>query len=117
MKNAEALTALIAGRVGTKDWSEWEPEFDAWDAPWELIRTLEDVKTDPQVIANGLIFNLSVGDTPVMVVAGPATFDGQASPKTPTAAPGMGEQTESLLAGAGYSPDEIADLKARKIVQ
>ena len=52
MQNAVELTAMIGERIGAKDWSEWEPAFDAWDAPWELIRTLDEIKTDPQVIAN-----------------------------------------------------------------
>lgn len=117
MKNADALSVLIAERIGAKDWAEWEPAFEAWDAPWELVRTIKDVMADPQVIANEMIFTLSVGDTPVRVVAGPAAFDGRAAPNAPRAAPAMGEHTDALLAEAGYTVDQVADLKARNLVQ
>jgi crotonobetainyl-CoA:carnitine CoA-transferase CaiB-like acyl-CoA transferase len=117
MKNAEALATLIAERIGAKDWAEWQAAFDAWDAPWELIRTLEEVATDPQVIANEMIFTLLVGDSPVRVVAGPAAFDGRAAPAVPRAAPAMGEHTDALLAESGYTPDALADLRARRVVQ
>jgi crotonobetainyl-CoA:carnitine CoA-transferase CaiB-like acyl-CoA transferase len=71
MKNASELSALIAEKIGAKDWAEWKPSFDAWDAPWELIRTIDDVCEDPQVHANEMIFELTVGEDKVKVVAGP----------------------------------------------
>ena len=64
-----------------------------------------------------MIFTLSVGDTPVQVVAGPASFDGRAAPANPTASPKMGEHTESLLTEVGYTAEQRADLRARKLAQ
>lgn len=64
MANAESLIAQIAERIVQKDWAEWEPAFNAWDAPWELIRTIHELHNDPQVQANGMIFKATVGDTP-----------------------------------------------------
>ncbi len=117
MTNADALSAQIAERISAKHWAEWEPAFEAWDAPWELIRTLEDVVVDPQVIANDMIFTLPVGDKSVRVVAGPATFDGRTFSATPKASPAMGEHTDALLTEAGYTADALADLKTRNLVQ
>ena len=59
MQNATALSGLIAQQIGAKDWADWKDAFDAWDAPWELIRTIEDVCADPQVHANEMIFDLN----------------------------------------------------------
>jgi len=117
MKNSPALTAQIEERIGTKDWAEWQPAFDAWDAPWELIRTIDDVCADPQVHANEMIFNLNVGETRVRVVAGPAAFDGRAAPAEPQGSPWMGEHTDSLLIEVGYSAEQLSDLKARNVAQ
>ena len=117
MKNAAALIAMIQERVGAKDWAAWQPAFDAWDAPWELIRTIEDVCADPQVHANEMIFKLPLRDTSVNVVAGPAAFDGRAAPVVLKGSPEMGEHTDDLLAAAGYSPEQISDLKTRRVVQ
>jgi len=117
MQNARALGELIAAKVIAKDWDDWKPAFDAWDAPWELIRTIDDVCADPQVHANEMIFTMQVGDTSVKVVAGPASFDGRAAPAKPVGSPGMGEHTEALLGEIGYSAESLSDLKARKVVQ
>jgi crotonobetainyl-CoA:carnitine CoA-transferase CaiB-like acyl-CoA transferase len=117
MKNAEALTALIEDRIGSKDWAAWQAAFDAWDAPWELIRTIDDVCADPQVHANEMIFSMQVGDTNVKVVAGPAAFDGRAAPAEPKGAPGMGEHTDTLLRQVGYTTEQLADFKARGVAQ
>lgn len=117
MANAPALIKMIAERIALKTWLEWQPTFDAWDAPWELIRTIEDVSNDPQVHANGMIFDMDVNGAPVKVVAGPAAFDGRAAPVSPQQSPGMGSHTDALLAEIGYSAQQISDLKARKVAQ
>jgi crotonobetainyl-CoA:carnitine CoA-transferase CaiB-like acyl-CoA transferase len=117
MKNAEALTAQIEERIRTKDWAEWQAAFDAWDAPWELIRTIDDVCADPQVHANEMIFNLDVGETRVRVVAGPTAFDGRAAPAEPQGSPQMGEHTDALLTEVGYTTEQLLDLKARRVAQ
>ena len=117
MQNAAELSGLIAAKIGAKTWLEWKDAFDAWDAPWELIRTIDDVCADPMVHANEMIFDLDVGENIVKVVAGPAGFDGNAAPIVRRGSPGMGEHTASLMAEVGYDADQLADLKARKLVQ
>jgi crotonobetainyl-CoA:carnitine CoA-transferase CaiB-like acyl-CoA transferase len=117
MKNCDELAAIIGEKIGAHDWDYWRPRFDAWDAPWELLRTLFDVSVDPQVIANDMIFHMDFEGTKVRLVSGPAVFDGQAAPLELKGSPGMGEHTEVLLSEVGYGASDIADLKSRKIVQ
>jgi crotonobetainyl-CoA:carnitine CoA-transferase CaiB-like acyl-CoA transferase len=117
MANSDALIALIQDRIGAHDWAYWQPRFEAWDAPWELIRSIEDVVADPQVAANDMIYPLQVGDRTIKVVAGPVQFDGRAVLPGMVASPAMGAHTDALLAEAGYSPAALADLKARGIAQ
>ncbi|MFT3964256.1 MAG: CoA transferase [Sphingobium sp.] len=116
--NGEALVGEIQATIGARDWAEWKPVFDAWDAPWELVRTIHDVSVDPQVAANGLLFDVEVQDgTKVKLAAGPVGFDGNYSPARPLRAPHLGEHSDALLADAGFSADEVADLKKRAIVR
>ncbi len=117
MKNGKELVSQIEERIIARDWAEWKPVFDAWDAPWELIRTIDDVCEDPQVHANEMIFNMQVGETNVRVVAGPAAFDGRAGPAQPTGSPAMGEHTDGLLTEIGYTSAQLSELKARKLAQ
>lgn len=117
MKHAPELIGLIAEKIGAKNWAEWKPLFDAWDAPWELVQDIHGLHDDPQVLENEMIFDLAIGETPVRVVAGPASFDGLARPAAPHGSPAMGEHTDALLTEVGYSAEQLADLKQRKVVQ
>jgi crotonobetainyl-CoA:carnitine CoA-transferase CaiB-like acyl-CoA transferase len=118
MANSAVLTDIIGKRIAERDWEEWKPVFDAWDAPWELIRTIHDVAVDPQVLANDMIFDLSVEDgTEVRVVAGPVAFDGRAAPATVRPSPGLGDHTDDLLRSVGYSGEAVLALKAKRVAQ
>lgn len=117
VKNAKALIELFQQRIGSRSWQEWQPLFDAWDAPWELIRRIEDVAEDPQVIENRMVFPMQVGEDRIRVVAGPVAFDGEAAPRDPQPSPQLGQQTDELLAELGYTPQAVADLRARGVVQ
>src|ERR1700740_2995448 len=75
MKNCDALAAIIGEVIGAKDWAHWRPIFEAWDAPWELIRTIADIYDDPQVHANEMMFATKVGDDDISLIAGPALFE------------------------------------------
>lgn len=116
--NSAALIEMIGEKIAARDWEAWRPMFEAWDAPWELIRTIEDVATDPQVLANEMIFNLSVEDgTRIRVVAGPVAFDGRSGPKASACSPRLGQHTDELLSAVGYSDTTISDFKTRGIAQ
>ena len=115
--NADALIGIIQEVIGGHDWAHWQPLFDAWDAPWELIRRVEDVAEDPQVLANEMVFPMQIGDERIRVVAGPTAFDGRAAPMNPEASPAMGEHTAHYLAELGYSAQQIDSMKARQIAQ
>lgn len=117
-ENGAALIDAIQATIGTRDWIDWQPIFDAWDAPWELVRTIHDVSVDPQVEANGLLFEVSVQDgTKIKLAAGPVGFDGRYAPATPIRAPFLGEHTGELLAQAGYADEEIDGLLQSALIR
>lgn len=106
------LTEIFAGR----DWAEWRDGFERLDAPWELVRSIDDVFTDPQTVSNGHIFELAMADGgAVKLVATPVTVDG--TPGTAThRAPDCGQHTDALLAACGVPADEIAGLRRAGVV-
>lgn len=115
--NADALIEILQQRIGARTWAAWKPLFEGWDAPWELIHTVDDLSADPQVIANGMVFPMQVGAEQVRAVAGPIAFDGRAAPEAPQPSPSLGQHTEALLGELGYSAEAIADLRRRGVVQ
>jgi crotonobetainyl-CoA:carnitine CoA-transferase CaiB-like acyl-CoA transferase len=116
MQHADELIGLIQERIGSKDWADWQP-FAAWDAPWELISTIDDVVQDPQVHANQMILPMTAGERRIRVVAGPTAFDGIPAPDALRPSPALGAHTDALLGELGYAPEAIADLRARKLAR
>lgn len=117
LENSDALIGLIQARFSNSDYAELKPILKSVDFPWEPVNTIEDMVQDPQVLANGMIHDMAVGDATIKVVAGPTAFDGETIVGAPRSAPAMGSDTDALLAEVGYGADAIAGLKARGAVR
>lgn len=115
--NSDELIPLIQEKIGAQDYSYWKPRLDTFDGPWEVIQNIYDLKKDPQVIANEMIFPMDVAGTTITMVSGPTAFDGTARPAVANPAPALGAHSEELLSEIGYSADAIADLRARGVAQ
>jgi crotonobetainyl-CoA:carnitine CoA-transferase CaiB-like acyl-CoA transferase len=118
VENGAVLYQEISNAIGERDWEYWRSIFEAWDAPWELVKTVQEVAGDPQARENGYLFDVEVSDgTKIRLVSGPAGFDGQVAPSAPRRAPLLGEHTEEVLAGLGLEPAERAKLRAEGAIQ
>ena len=115
-ENGVALIALLSEIFASRDWVDWRSAFEAFDAPWELVRTIRDVFDDPQTLANGHIFEIEManGGT-VKLVASPLTLDGEPGVSTHRA-PDCGQHTDALLAECGVPAAEIARLRQAGVV-
>jgi crotonobetainyl-CoA:carnitine CoA-transferase CaiB-like acyl-CoA transferase len=108
----EELDRLFAER--THD--EWRVVLAGIEGPWALSQTAAEVRSDPQVIANGYLADAVRADgTTFKVVASPAQFD-DASLGTIRASPNVGEHSEEILLEIGLSWDEIIELKLNDVV-
>ena len=107
------LTAIIAERFKTKPVDEWMEvlgEYD--DLIFAKVQTVEELRDDPQVIANNYITDFAhpvIGD--VQMCNFPVTFS-----ETPAGvwkeAPELGQDTEALLIEElGYDWDDIGRLQ------
>jgi crotonobetainyl-CoA:carnitine CoA-transferase CaiB-like acyl-CoA transferase len=101
---------MIAARLPERTTEEWVKLFstrDVWCAP---VQGFEDVLADPQVEHNELVATIQYpGAGDVRVVGMPMRFSEtpgtiRLSPPTP------GQHTDEVLAGVGYSPEEIRRL-------
>ncbi len=112
------IVIAFGAAIGARPWSHWQPIFEAWDAPWELVKTIHEVASDPQALANGQIFEVEVEDgTRVKIVSGPVGFGGQFAPLDPRRAPHLGEHTDEILEELGFEAADIARLRRGAVVQ
>ncbi len=112
------LTAEIGAAIARRDWADWRPIFEAWDAPWELVKTIHEVAEDPQAVANGYMFDVEVSDgARVRLASGPVGFDGRTAPIEPLRAPLLGEHTDEILTGLGFGAEEVERLRADAVIQ
>jgi crotonobetainyl-CoA:carnitine CoA-transferase CaiB-like acyl-CoA transferase len=116
-KNARELIARLDEIFATKPLTEWaeifgaEPEFF-----WAPVQTVEDLLADAQFAASGGLVEVPDEQSTMTMLATPADFGDQpAAPRF--RAPRLGEHTETILAEAGYSNDQIDRLLAEGAVR
>jgi crotonobetainyl-CoA:carnitine CoA-transferase CaiB-like acyl-CoA transferase len=108
---------IIKDAFASKTWKEWKPRFDQFDAPWELVTTIEELLEDDQAISNGYIVNTPMSNGSIYkLVSGPVSFDGYV-PTEYRRAPKLGEDTDALLESLGYNDKEMESLRQSGAVQ
>ena len=118
VENGAHLTTEIAAAIAKRDWEDWRPIFEAWDSPWELVKTIHEVAADPQAAANGYLFDVEVSDgTRIKLASGPVGFDSVSAPVAPRRAPLLAEHTVEILTGLGLAPAELERLRADAVIQ
>jgi len=114
--NCEKLVCIIEKRIISKDLVEWEKIFTNHDCIYERIQSPTEVVNDEQAIANNYFADVIMNNglagklisTPVKFIENPATIK--------SSAPELGQNTESILLGLGYSWADIAQLKEQGII-
>jgi len=116
-KNNEELVTLLDGIFKTKTVKEWGKLLDENDVTWAPVQTNEDVAKDPQVLANGYIVEVEdpkhgkvkLLRTPVEFSETPAVVD--------KPGPELGQHTEEVLQGIGYSQEKIEELRSQGVIR
>jgi crotonobetainyl-CoA:carnitine CoA-transferase CaiB-like acyl-CoA transferase len=86
---------------------EWGKRLDEHGIAWAPVRTLVEAVQDPEVRASSAFLPIEGGQ---LSVNSPCRFVG-APPRPASRAPSIGEHTDELLVGYGFSADEIAALQ------
>ena len=113
------LNGIIADVLRARPTAEWVEVFAGAGIPAGPVYSLDQVFADPQVQHLGLVASI---EHPTLghqeVVRHPVTMTGPDGSGTTvrTHTPDPGEHTDEVLAEAGFTPDEVADLRARGVV-
>ena len=116
-KNRNALNAAIDSHLADHTSAEWVERLNAAGVPCGPIYTIDKVFSDPQVVHLGLVQTIKTGDKRGMlsVVGQPVSLS--RSPSTLVAAPPEpGQHTQEVLREFGLTDDEIAALRAEKVI-
>jgi crotonobetainyl-CoA:carnitine CoA-transferase CaiB-like acyl-CoA transferase len=110
-QNREALRLAIGAAIRARPAAEWEAILDKAGVPATRPRTVPEIVDDPHVRARGIV--QKVGSTGFTGLGW--KVDG-ASVGPRTAPPKLGADTEAVLGELGISSEEIASLKADKVI-
>lgn len=115
-EDQQALKREIEIEIERRDFAEWSQVFAGLDACVEPMLNLSEAVEHPQLKARGLVTEVPrAGQAPQRQIACPIKFSsGLPEPRHIGAA--LGAHTEAVMAELGYSPEQIAQLKAAKVI-
>lgn len=114
----DELARTIGEAIGTRSAAEWLEGCEAAGVPASEVRRFGEVVADPQVEAMQAVrtYETATGD-PFQAISSPWRLDGVVGLDGQDAAPpSLGEHSEEVLAGLGYTEAEIAEMDERGII-
>lgn len=114
-KHAKECLAILDAEFAKRTFTECCDLLEQMDCPWAPIQAVEELLTDPQVIANGYISPVDNDGGPAFSLPSvPVQFD-EKGPKL-RRAPEHGEHTEAMLLEVGYDWETIVALKSEGVI-
>jgi crotonobetainyl-CoA:carnitine CoA-transferase CaiB-like acyl-CoA transferase len=113
--NRSECVAALDDLFASRTYEEWNELLRQIDAPWAPVQAVEELLTDPQVLANGYLGEVAVDRGPSYTLpAVPVQFDELPPELRP--APEHGEHTEALLLELGYDWEAIVGLQDAAVI-
>ena len=115
-QNSKEVISILDKAFATKTFSEIEQSFKGKNVHWAPMRSYFEITGDPQAYANGYIVESEHRQRGPMKVVGEPIFMSKTPPKIAAGTPELGEHTEEKLLELGYSWEDIAQFKEKKVI-
>ncbi len=115
--NYAALDQILKESALTRTRSEWFERLERADVPHGAINGFAEVFDDPQVAELGLVETIEMpsGERPLTQV-GPSLRLSETPLRVEPPAPSLGQHTDEVLTGAGFSKTEIEALRSAGVI-
>jgi len=111
------LRSIVQERAATQPSDYWLTRLVEADIPCTLVQDYEMLAHDPQALENGYLYSYEHPRFGVLQAVGPVVSFSKAGSVLQGPAPGEpGQHTQTILADAGFTTEEIAQLRANKVV-
>ncbi len=110
-RNHAVLEPLLLAAFATRIRSEWLKLLEEADVPCGPVNSIADIAADPQIAAREMVVQVGADRFAAIPIR---SATGAAPRETP--APALGQHTDAVLAQLAYGPEDIARLRAAKIV-
>jgi crotonobetainyl-CoA:carnitine CoA-transferase CaiB-like acyl-CoA transferase len=117
VKHRRELEAALEAAIGGHDREALLKILEGAGVPATPVNTVDQVMQEPQTAERGMIqrvVHARLGEIPI--IGTPVKFSAM-RPGPRTAAPLQGQHTDEVLAEHGYSREDIAGLRVRKVVR
>ncbi len=111
-RNKLALVDILDAQFRTQASTHWTERIAAADVPHAPVLDYAGLAEHPQFWANGYLQEIDTPNLGRMRVPGPAVRMSATPTRVQGGGPELGEHTESVLLGAGFTWDEVAALRA-----
>ena len=115
-KHAEEIIKELDALFATKTWDEWEASFKANDLIVSGTHPIPEILEDEQALVNNFFTDI---EHPVMgearLLNSPVQFS-ETPAKITGVAPQLGAHTEEVLLEAGYTWEDLEEMKQQKVI-
>ncbi len=116
VRNREELVPLVNDILKQKPRAEWIALMNTAGVPCGAIASVAEICESETLKARGMIWEMDHASAgKVRTIANPIEFTGTVL-GSPAAPPRLGEHCDSVLGDAGYSAEDIAEMKANGVI-
>jgi formyl-CoA transferase len=116
VENRNEVVAIISKVIATKTMKEWLDIIEKAGVPCGPINTVDQVFSDPQVLARDMLVDVEHPEYGKVKVTGPPIKFSETPAAVSTAPPSLGQHNETIYKELGLSGSDIEKLKEEKVI-